>query len=184
MTLELTDRKVDLFDGSVDLAIRFSEQVDDDAVIAKKLAPNRRLICAAPAYLERFGMPGRFSDLAAHNCLRLSTVDSWNDWRLMEPSTGEPIAVTGNFEINSADGIYHATLAGLGIARLSAYLINEDIRIGRLQHLFPDYADNSSSILAIYAQKKNLSPKIRACIDYLVGVFGAVPPWERQPTGQ
>ncbi|MEM9105488.1 MAG: LysR family transcriptional regulator [Pseudomonadota bacterium] len=184
VSLELTDRRIDLFDGNIDLAIRFSEQVDDESVIAKKLSPNRRLICASPAYLERFGTPQTYIDLAAHNCLRLSTVDSWNDWRLSDPATGEPITLNGTFEVNSADGIYHAALAGVGIARLSAYLINEDVRAGRLVHLFPDYTDNSSNILAIFAQKKHLSPKIRAFIDYLVEVFGTIPPWERDDEEQ
>ncbi|MEM6460484.1 MAG: LysR family transcriptional regulator [Pseudomonadota bacterium] len=183
VSLELTDRRVDVFEGSVDLAIRFSEQVDDDNVIAKKLARNRRFICAAPHYLEQVGEPRHFRDLAGHNCIQLSTVARWNDWRLKDPATDEAVVLDGNCRVNSADGIYHAVLAGLGIARLSAYLINDDLRAGRLVRLFPDYEDTSSDILAIYAQKRNLAPKIRALIDYLGGVFGTVPPWESPRNG-
>lgn len=179
VSLELTDRKIDLTEENVDLAIRFSEQVDNDTVIAKKLASNRRLICAAPRYLERSGHPLRFADLESHNCLKLSTVESWNDWRLKDTLTDSTVTLQGNFEVNSADGIYHAALAGVGIARLSAYLINDDILRGRLVQLFPEYEDNSSSILATYTQKKNLSHKTRAFIDHMVDVFGTVPPWER-----
>ncbi len=179
VSLELTDRNVDLSSGSLDLAIRFSEQVEDERVIARKLARNRRLICAAPKYLERHGHPSGLSDLENHNCLQLSTVERWNDWRILDIDSGKPMRLGGNIEVNSADGIYHATLAGAGVARLSTYLINDDIKSGRLINVFPDYADDSSDILATYSQKRNLSPKIRTFIDFMVEVFGHVPPWER-----
>ncbi len=179
ISLELTDRKLDLAEGGIDLAIRFSEQLIDDSVIRRKLARNRRLICASPIYLERFGTPKRLADLERHNCLKITTVDSWNDWHLEELNGGEPISLTGNFQANSADGIYHAAVSGIGIARISTYMINDDIRSGRLVRLFPEYEDDRSDILAIYSERRNLSPKVRAFIDYVVGEFGAVPPWER-----
>lgn len=184
VSLELTDRRIALSEENVDLAIRFSEQVSDDRVIAKKLARNRRLICAAPHYLDQFGTPTQFADLEGHNCLQLSTIDSWNDWRIKDPVTGRTVPLGGNLEVNSADGIYHAALAGAGIARLSTYLINEDLRSGRLVHLFPDYEDDRSDIVAIYSQKRNLSPKIRVFIDHMVAIMGTVPPWERAFYGQ
>lgn len=180
LSVELTDRKIDLAAENIDLAIRFTEQIEDGSVIARKLASNRRVICAAPAYVERFGRPERPQDLARHNCLRLSTVIRWNDWHLEEPESGGPILLKGNFEANSADGIYHATLAGIGIARLSSYLVGEDIRKGRLLRLLPEYSDEGSDIFAIYSDKRNLAPKTRAFIDYLTDHFGTVPPWERE----
>jgi len=178
VSLELTDRMVDLAAESVDVAIRFTEQVDDISVIARKLAANRRVICAAPGYVERFGAPRAPRDLALHNCLRLSTVSRWNDWDL-PGGEGGPVPVAGNFEANSADAVYHATLAGLGIARLSTYLVADDLRQGRLVRLLPGYADEGSDILAVYSDKRNLSRKVRAFIDFLAGQFGPVPPWER-----
>lgn len=190
ISIELTDRKVDLADEGIDVAIRFTEQVDDTSVIARKLARNRRVICAAPSYIERFGAPERPRDLARHNCLQLSTVTRWNDWHLEDPSGSDsggsdsggsdPVLLAGNFEANSADGVYHAARAGIGIARLSTYLVNDDLRAGRLVRLLPDYSDDDSDILAIYSGKRNLSPKVRAFIDFLVERFGTVPPWERQ----
>jgi DNA-binding transcriptional LysR family regulator len=180
LSFELTDRPVDLAAENIDVAIRFTEQIDDSSVIARKLASNRRVICASPAYVERFGRPERAQDLAHHNCLRLSTVTRWNDWHLDEPDAGGPILLRGNFEANSADGIYHATLAGIGIARLSSYLVGDDIKSGRLVRLLPDYSDEGSDVFAIYSDKRNLAPKVRAFIDHLADHFGAVPPWERE----
>ncbi len=179
LSLELTDRPVDLAGDGVDVAIRFTEQIDDESLIARRLASNRRVIVAAPAYVERFGTPETAADLAEHNCLKLSTVDRWNDWSLDDPESGEPILLGGNFEANSADGVYHAARAGLGIARLSTYLVSDDLRAGRLVRLLPDYSDEGSAILAVYSEKRNLAPKVRAFIDYLGAHFGTVPPWER-----
>lgn len=180
LSLEVTDRSVDIVEERIDVAIRFSEQIDDPDVVARKLAPNRRVICAAPAYLERFGTPETPEDLSRHNCLRLSTVARWNDWHFGDPETKRTVRLDGNFEANSADAIYHATLAGLGVARLSTYLVGGDICAGRLVRLLPDYVDESSDIVAIYADRRNLAPKIRAFVDYLVDWFGTTPPWERE----
>ena len=127
ISLEFTDRRIDVSDGSMDLAIRFTEQLDDDTAFVRKLAKNRRIICASPAYLQKFGTPQDFADLQSHNCLQLSTVESWNQWPHGSPAAMPEVNLSGNFETNSADGVYYASLAGLGIARLSTYLINEDI---------------------------------------------------------
>ncbi|SDF97753.1 DNA-binding transcriptional regulator, LysR family [Limimonas halophila] len=179
LNLELTDRPVDLAAEDVDVAIRFSEQIADPTVIARKLAPNRRVICAAPAYVERFGAPQTPEDLARHNCLGLTTVTAWNDW-VFDDRGGETLRVSGNFEANSADAIYHAALAGVGIARLSTYLVQDDLRAGRLVRLLPHYVQENSNIVAIYADRRNLAPKIRVFLDFLVGHFAGVPPWERE----
>ena len=179
ISLEFTDRRIDVSDGSMDLAIRFTEQLDDDTAFVRKLAKNRRIICASPAYLQKFGTPQDFADLQSHNCLQLSTVESWNQWPQGSPAAMPEVNLSGNFETNSADGVYYASLAGLGIARLSTYLINEDLAANRLVRLFPDYEDQGSDIFAVYPQKKNLSPKVRALIDFMIETFGSIPPCER-----
>lgn len=187
ISLELTDRHADVYSEDVDVAIRFSEQIEDNAMIARKLAPNRRILCAAPSYVERCGMPRTPEDLTAHNCLRLSTVEKWNDWSFGDGATAKRVAVDGNFEANSADAVYHAALAGLGVARLSTYLVGGDIAAGRLVRILPEYIHADSSIFAIYSEKRNLAPKIRAFLDFLTAHFGKTPPWERgaaMTTGQ
>lgn len=180
LMLELTDRRIDMVAEEVDVAIRFTEQINDASVIARKLAPNRRVICAAPSYIERHGMPDMPEDLVRHNCLRISTVASWNDWEFERPAGTWVLRAAGNFEANSADAVYHATLAGVGIACLSTYLVGPDLHSGRLVRLLPEHTDHNSQIVAIYPNRRNLSPKVRVFIDYLTAHFGPVPPWERQ----
>ena len=83
-------------------------------------------------------------------------------------------------EANSADAIYYAVLAGVGVARLSTYLVNDALATGRLIRVLPEYADETSDILAIYSNRRNLSPNVRAFIDFFAEKFGPVPPWEQK----
>jgi DNA-binding transcriptional LysR family regulator len=170
VSLDLTDGPIDFAADHVDVAVRFSEQIEDDTIIVRRLAANERVLCASPSYLARAGTPKRAADFAAHNCLRLSTVSRWNDWGLYD-DTGASVAVHGNFEAGSADAIYAAALAGLGVARLSTYLIADDLAAGRLVRLLPDYVQRDASIVALYPDRRNLSPNVRAFIDFFAARF-------------
>lgn len=176
--LELSDRPVDIAAEGIDVAIRFSEQIDDPSVVSRRLARNRRLICAAPSYIDRHGMPATPEDLAGHNCLRLSTVAIWNEWHFGPAGRGTTVRANGDFEANSADAIYHATLAGMGIARLPTYLVGGDLKSGRLVRVLPDLVDDETDIVAVYAERQNLPAKIRVFIDHLGHHFSGTPPWE------
>lgn len=176
--LEVTDRFVDLVETGTDVAIRFTEQLSDPSLVARRLAVNRRVICAAPAYIEAHGMPETPEDLLNHNCLRLYTVSTFNEWEFEGPEGNRVLDVKGSFETNSADTLYYGALVGLGIARLSTFLVGPDLKAGRLVRLLPEYTHEKASILAVYPQRRHLSPKVRAFIDFLVEKFTPVPPWE------
>lgn len=177
--LDLTDRPVRLVDDAVDVAIQFSEQVEDGSAVTRKLARNTRVVCAAPGYVAARGRPLTPAALVEHNCLRISTVETWNDWQFDTAEGSRVLHVTGNFVANSADAVYHAALAGLGIARLSTYLIADDLRAGRLLQLLPDCTQEVGHIQVLYANRRNLAPRVRAFVDFLVEHFQPVPPWER-----
>ena len=177
--LDLTDAPIDLSEPDYDMAIRFTEQIEDTALITRKLAHNKRIVCASPDYLRSHGTPTCLQDLEAHNCLRLTTVDDWNDWRLDQGDGEVVFHPTGNFEASSADAIYHATVAGLGISRLSTYLVGPDIAAGRLVHLLPGHCEDQADIFAVYSERRNLSPKVRVFIDFLAAHFHPVAPWEQ-----
>ena len=154
--------------------IQFSEALSQEHIITRKLAPNRRILVASPAYVEAYGNPRTREELDQHACLRLTTVADWNDWI--------PAAVLKRpmrFEGNSAYVVYKAVLGGLGIARLSEYLVGIDVAEGRLVRVLPDYEQFDSTIVISYLDRRNLSPKIRALVDFLANHFLPIPPWER-----
>jgi len=180
LSFELTDRFVDLVGEEIDVAIRFTEQLNDQSAIARKLAPNKRVFVASPAYLREFGAPKTPKDLVNFNCLQLSTVRAFNLWHFENGTSDSEIKIEGNFDANSADAVYHAALSGIGIAKLSTYLVNDALADGRLEQVLPDYWDATSDILAVYSNKRNLSPNVRALVDYLADKLGPIPPWERK----
>ena len=177
ITANFSDQTPNFSEEPVDVAVLFTEQIEDQSLIARKIAHNRRVICASPEYLRRFSMPRTAEDLQNHNCLKLSTVSRFNDWHLDELQE-RGVHLNSTFEANSADALYHATLAGIGVARLSTYLIGRDLSEGRLIRILPGYEDNTSDIFAVYSAKRNMSPKVRAFIDHLVAEFSPAPPWE------
>lgn len=179
--LELTDRLVDLAEEGVDVAIRFTEQVEDESLVARRLVNNRRVVVAAPSYLALHGTPRTPEDLLSHNCLRMYSVSSFNDWEFANDDGTQVLEVQGNFEANSADAVYHAALAGLGVARLSLYLVHADLEAGRLVRLLPAYTHEKADILAVYPHRRNLSPKVRAFVDFLVENLSDAPDWEPIP---
>ena len=171
VSLELTDRHVDLEEEGFDVAINFAEQLTNPNVIAKKIMKNERILCASPGFIERYGSPKSFSDLSNFNCLRTSNFVGRNAWQAQLDGTSHTVDATGNFAGNSADAVYQAALAGLGIARLSTYLVADQITLGNLIRLFPDYAQSNADIAVIFANKRNLAPKIRVFVDFLANRF-------------
>jgi DNA-binding transcriptional LysR family regulator len=174
--LVMTDREVDMVDERIDVAIRFG-QPRESTLIARKLAVSRRVICAAPAYLARHGTPATPADLARHNCLTLSTRPEFNVWAFGERPE-DHLLVTGNLELNQADALYDACLAGIGLARVAGYLVEGDIKAGRLVPVLAEQLKESSNLYVVYPHRRHLSPKVRAFVDFLVAQFSPAPPWE------
>ncbi len=171
LSLELSDRRLDLGEEDIDVAIRFAEQLDDPRVIVRKIMENERVLCASPAYLERCGTPESFADLARFNCLRTSRIGGRNAWVATVDGVEHSIDATGNFEGNSADVVFNAALAGLGIARLSGYLVADSIASGRLVRVLPGYTQKNADIAVIFAQKRLLAPRTRAFVDFVTARF-------------
>ena len=181
LEVELTDHHVDLVEEGLDVAIQWREQIEDPAVVARRLCINRRIICAAPAYVERHGMPRTPEALTEHNCLTLTELSEFNDWAFTDAEHGERVLhVGGNFAANTADGLYEAAIAGVGLARLSTWLVMPDIRAGRLVPVLPEYPHERSAFYLVYPHRRHLSPAVRAFVDFLVELFVPVPPWERE----
>lgn len=171
VSLELTDREIDLQSEGFDAAICFAEQRKNPDVVVRRIMQSRRVLCAAPRYLERRGVPTDLASLSEHNCLKLAGNSKRNSWSSVEPINGLAFEAQGNFEGNSTDVIYRATLAGIGIAKLPYYMAEKKFRLGELVHVLPEYAPPSTDIVVMFADRRNLAPKTRAFVDFLVREF-------------
>lgn len=171
LSLELTDRAIDPEEEGFDAAISFPEQLTNPNLIARKIMSNDRILCASPAFLEEHGTPKTFSDLEAFNCLRTSNVVGRNAWQAELDGQIYDVDASGNFEGNSAHAVYIAALAGMGIARLSTYLVADSIASGDLVRLFPAYTQKHADVAVVFAGRRNLPAKTRSFVDFLVGTF-------------
>lgn len=178
VSLDLTDRDIDLQTDGFDVAICFAEMRKSPDIMIRRIMHSRRVLCAAPAYLEKWGMPKNFADLVEHNCLRVAGNSKRNAWSSEETSGGSVFTAEGNFEGNSTDVVYRAALAGIGIARLPCYLVSQKFVSGELVHVMPDYDPHGTDIAVMFAEKRNLAPKIRAFVDFLTSQFRNVPDYE------
>lgn len=167
--LVLTDDVIDVVSESIDVAIRIGE-LADSALVTRRLISDRRIICAAPAYLDRHGTPKIPDDLATHNCLTLNAYKTTlNQWRFRDQSGLREISVGGNFTVSSGVALYEAVLAGLGIARVTAFLANQALQSGQLIRLLSEYeAENDIGIYTIFPSNRYLLPKVQCFVEFLV----------------
>lgn len=166
--MQLTDTFVDIIREGFDLALRIGE-LEDSSLVARKLANEHRVICAAPAYLDRAGIPKSLADLASHNCLLAGSHDLW---RLDGPEGPHEIRVKGNLKSNSGDFVRTALLQGLGLALRANWDIGAEIARGDLVVVLPDYKGSSkNAIYAVYPCREFMPAKVVAFIDYFSDII-------------
>ncbi|WP_299507962.1 LysR family transcriptional regulator [uncultured Roseobacter sp.] len=178
VALDLTDREIDLQSEGFDAAVCFAELPKHPDIVVRRIMQSRRVLCAAPEYLARSGTPKKFADLAHHNCLRISANSSRNKWSDGIAINGDEFEAKGSFEGNSTDVVFRAALAGLGIARLPCYMANRKFETGELVRVMPEYAPPSTDIVVMFPDRRNLAPKTRAFVDFLVQRFRSVPDYQ------
>lgn len=178
------DQMFDLASEGLDLAIRIGT-LEDSNLVSRKIAANRRVLCASPRYLRRNGAPNKPQDLASHECLVLSGAKGPIDaWRLRGPDGRQTtVRVHGRFQSNFGEVIRDAALAGQGIALLSTWHVCEDLRAGRLRAVLADHSLPDSGIYAVMPQRRLVLPRVRAFVDFLAEELGGTPPWERHLRG-
>ncbi len=178
--MTLSDRFVDLAEEGYDVAIRTAWRDElGPNLIARELAPVHRKACATPDYFERHGTPQVPSDLINHNCLIYTRGGANGEWWRFEGPDGEiSVPVSGNLRMNDNEALWRAVLGGVGVALLPTFLIGEDLQRGALQATLTDYTAVERSVYAVYLPSRNLSPKVRAFIDFLIARFGPEPYWD------
>jgi len=162
ITMELTNRLVDLVADGFDLAIRTGEMADSQ-MIRTRIASRSLCTCAAPGYLDAVGRPRTVEDLDAHQCL----LGSATTWHFCEEGRDRLHRPTGRLQINSGRAILDAAVQGMGICQLPEFYVLPHLRSGALQLVLADIRPRDEAIWAVYPQRRHLSPKVTALVALL-----------------
>jgi len=179
--VDLDDGYVDLVAGAFDVAVRIGT-LPDSSLIARRLAPNRRVLCAAPAYLEQYGVPRSLDELHQHRLLAAAPLIVW---RLEGPGGSFVFKPQSSLQTNSSEVVREAVLTGLGVGFRSTWDIANELKLGTLTRVLPEYGGSTDvNIYCVYPGRRLVPPKVRAFVDYFAGVFsGDAPYWDREITG-
>jgi DNA-binding transcriptional LysR family regulator len=175
--LVLTDQVVDAVQDGFDVTLRIGE-LPSSSLVARKIVPIKRALCAAPAYLERRGTPKHPNDLKEHDCLAYGYLATGNQWKLTANGIDHWIQVPWSLCTNNAEVLLQVAVAGKGIALLPTFIAGADLQDSRLRTVLSDYQAPPLALYALYPPAKNLSSKIRVFIDFMVERFGGKPYWD------
>lgn len=168
--LQISDRYIDLIEEGVDLALRIGP-LADSALRAIRIGTSIRVLVASPSYLERHPAPRAPADLVNHNCIVYSLSQSGPNWRFRDGD----VAVSGNFKVNTPDGIFAAVTDGLGIAYAPLWLVEGALRTGQVRLLLHEYMAPPAPISLVYSANRLLPRRARVFIDYITAEFSQLP---------
>ena len=173
--LQLSVNPPPLTDDAFDVCIRFGAP-PDSRMIARQIAPNRRLLCASPAYLAKHGSPKVPHDLTRHNCIGIRQgEEAYGVWRLSsgrgKTVTTEAVKTRGNLTTNDGEIAVNWALDGHGILMRAEWDIERYLRNGRLVQVLPQYFTPDASIHAVYPQRHQLAARVRAFVDFVALAF-------------
>lgn len=173
--LNISDQPSGALEEGVDLAIR-TGPLDESSMVARRISTMSRVICAAPAYLRRYGTPRTPDDLQQHNCLWITGLPALRRWPFDTDDGIRVVMVSGNVVANNAEAVLQLAVAGVGITRLTDIIVGDAIRSGQLVPILADWHHvEPVPLFATYPSGRNLSPKVRAMVDFLVEYFGNGP---------
>lgn len=176
LSLDLDDGFADLLGERIDIAIRIAAQ-PGGSLIGHQLAENRRILCAAPAYLAAHGTPDTLADLSRH---RLLAADHQLPWRLEGPAGPVNLDGASAVRTNSSEVARELTIAGLGIALRSTWDIGPALRDGSLVRILPEISGATDvAIYAVQPRGAAGAPNPRAFVEHFQALFSPVPPWDR-----
>ncbi len=177
LDLSFTDRFVDILEESLDVAIRIG-QVQDSQLVVRRLAPNRRVLCASPAYLQKYGSPQSPKELAQHSCLNFSRLATGDIWHLSRQNQRISIPVKGRLRVDDGEALYQAVLGGCGIGLIATFIVGDALRTGQLVTVLDDWKSPTTDIFAVLGIGRYTPAKTQVFFDFLVERFRDPPDWD------
>lgn len=179
LDLSVEDRVVDLVEEGYDAAIRIGV-LSTSTLIARKLAPCKQVICAAPSYIERHGKPAVVEDLLEHNCIVYTLGRDARTWRVLDDDGNEiALPIRGSTYVNNGLLEQAFALEGVGIAILPTFYVGDALREGKLVRVLEQVKLPELGVYFVYPDRHNLLPKLKALLDFLVESFASGPEWDR-----
>ncbi len=179
--LVLNDQIVDLLDNGFDMAIRIAN-LPDSSLIARRLAPCRRIVVATPDYWDRYGRPTHPSELTSHNILLYDYLEERDAWMFKGEEGRFKVPLKGNLRANNGDVMLAAVRKGLGVDKVPTFFCCDDLRNGKLEVVLQDFEDDPISVYAVYPHRRHLSTKVRVFVDFLADRFKGRPYWDNWET--
>ena len=177
--LGLADRYVDLIEEGWDLAVRIG-LLKDSSLVARRLAPCRTIVCAAPSYLEAHGAPRSPEDLSGHNCLGYTLPSAIGAGRWAFGAGGDVVVpVEGNLRANNGDALLAAALAGQGLIYQPTFIVGDSLRDGSLLRVLSGYPTLELGVHAVLPSGRQAPAKVRAFVEFLARRFAPHPEWDR-----
>ncbi len=182
LSLNLSDRVVDIVNEGFDCAIRVGD-LPDSSLVSIRLADNRRLCVAAPSYLQRAGAPVTPAELSRHECLTLSSdASQTRGWAFQVDGEVSHLRPSGRIDCSDGQVLHEWCLGGMGIAWRSTWEVEQDVKAGRLNVLLEDFAAPPNGIYAVFPQRKHLPLRVRLWIDFVKHTYGDISYWSRRRT--
>jgi DNA-binding transcriptional LysR family regulator len=172
VTLDITlaDRVVDIVEEGYDLAVRIA-RLPSSSLISRKLSSTRMVVCASPEYLRKAGTPAHPSDIAKHAVLAYSYWSTKDEWEFQGPSENVSVRTHPFLHCNSGDTCRAGALKHQGIILQPTFLIGQDLANGSLVEILPEFKSVELGVYVMYPTRKNVSPKVRLMIDFLISRF-------------
>ena len=178
VSLNLSDRVIDIVNESVDCAVRVGD-LPDSSLVSVRLADNRRLCVATPAYLKRAGTPKHPSELSRHECLTLtSDASQTRGWAFSVDGALTHLRPRGRIDCSDGQVLHDWCVAGLGIAWRSTWEVEHEVAAGLLVSVLDDFAAPPNGIYAVFPQRKHLPLRVRLWIDFLKHSYGDAAYWK------
>lgn len=174
--LKLSDTIVDMVEGGFDIAIR-NAKLPDSSLIATRLAKDKRIVCASPDYIKKYGKPTGPSDLKNHQCVNLGQYDDW--YFTTDSGDINKIKTHGALRVDNGESMRDASVDALGLCICSVWCAYKELQSGQLVQVLEDHPlADEAAIWAVYPSSRLLAPKVRAFIDYFKDYYGGTPYWE------
>jgi DNA-binding transcriptional LysR family regulator len=178
VSLNLSDRVVDIVNEGFDCAVRVGD-LPDSSLVSVRLADNRRLCVATPAYLKRAGTPAHPHDLLQHDCLTLSSdASQTRGWAFLLDGVVTHLRLGGRLDCSDGQVLHDWCMAGLGIAWRSTWEVESQVARGELVTLLDGYAAPPNGIYAVFAHAKHLPLRVRLWVDFLKQTYGDAKYWQ------